>query len=146
MIIFNNFPIFGRNILGIFFPKQHQKLTNCYKNIKMMYDQTYQHRAKSSVSTKKIVHNKCILSFRKNYNIPLSQLTKKKISLSKKGKELKKSTILKIIGSLKGRVFSKKHKNNLKNSLSGHKNPMFGRIHSKFVRRKISKNLMTRNA
>lgn len=146
MINFTNFSIFGRNNLGIFFPKQHQKLTNCYKNIKMMYDQTFQHRAKSSVSIKKIVHSKCFLGFRKNYNTPLSQLTKKKISLSKKGKKLKKSTILKIIESLKGRVFSKKHKNNLKNSLSGHKNPMFGRIHSKFVRRKISKNLMREKA
>ena len=146
MITIINFPIFGRNNFGIFFPRQYQKFTNCHKNIKMMYDQTFQHRAKSSVSIKKFCHNKCFLGFRKNYNIPLSQLTKKKISLSKKGKELKKSTILKIIESLKGRVFSEKHKNNLKNSLSGHKNPMFGRIHSKFVRRKISKNLMTRNA
>jgi len=90
MITFNNFPIFGRNNLGIFCPKQHQKLNNCYKNIKMMYDQTFQHRAKFSVSIKKFGHNKCFLGFRKNHNIPLSQLTKKKISLSKKGKKLKK--------------------------------------------------------
>ena len=71
MIIFNNFPIFGRNILGIFFPKQHQKLTNCYKNIKMMYDQTYQHRAKSSVSTKKNVNNKNTINIRGYIGISL---------------------------------------------------------------------------
>ena len=78
MINFTNFPNFARNNLGIFFPQEHQKLINCNKNIKMIYDQTFQHRAKSSVSIKKIVHHKCFLGFRKNYNTPLSQLTKKK--------------------------------------------------------------------
>ena len=67
------------------------------------------------------------------------------MSFSKKGKKLKKNVKLKISESLKGRLFSDKHKNNLRLALSGLKNPMFGRTHSKFIRRKISISLIGKN-
>lgn len=114
------------------------------KQFKMLYNQTFQHRAKLSVFSKGPIFWKnkkelCILP--RKVDLSISQSTRKKISLSKKGKKIKKSTAHKISNSLKGRVFSEKHKFNLKKALSGIKNPMFGRLHSKFVRRKISKNL-----
>jgi hypothetical protein len=114
------------------------------RRFNMMYHQTFQHRAKIS-------------SLKKNFNLPdqkkktsnssidsvflVSQFTKKKISLSKKGKKLEKNVICKISDSLKKRVLTEKHKNNLKKALSGVKNPMFGRLHTKYIKRKISKSL-----
>ena len=80
-----------------------------------------------------------------NSGILVSQFTKKKISLSKKGKKLEKNVICKISDSLKKRVLTEKHKNNLKKALSGIKNPMFGRLHTKFIKRKIGKSLVKKN-
>jgi hypothetical protein len=109
-----------------------------------MYDQTFQHRAKSSFFLKsfRILTNETFTTtHRRMMEVPVSQLTRKKISLSKKGKKLKLATTVKISNSLKGRSFSIAHKKNLKMALSGIKNPMFGRLHSRFVKRKISNTL-----
>ena len=118
------------------------------RRFKMMYHQTFQHRAKIS-SLKK---NFNFLDQKKktsintiNSGILVSKFTKKKISLSKKGKKLEKNVICKISDSLKKRVLTEKHKNNLKKALSGIKNPMFGRLHTKFIKRKIGKSLVKKN-
>ena len=130
----------------IIFPKKNY--TTLSGKIKMMYTQTFQHRAKISflkknpkISTiKKLTPN-----IQTNSSFPVSHLTRKKISLSKKGKKLKKSVIYKISESLKKRVLTEEHKKNLKKALLGIKNPMFGRLHSKFIKRKIGKSLTKKN-
>ena len=109
----------------------------------MMYTQTFQHRAKLSSLKKNPEHSTrggTIGTIQTNPGFSVSQLTRKKISLSKKGKKLKKNVIYKISESLKKRVLTQEHKKNLKKALVGIKNPMFGRLHSKFIKRKISNN------
>lgn len=116
----------------------------CHKKFNMMYDQTFQHRARSSFflkSFRPLTNERCTPTPRRRPEVPISQLIRKKISLSRKGKKLKVETKAKISNSLKGRSFSDAHINNLKIALSGIKNPMFGRLHSRFVKRKISNSL-----
>ena len=40
---------------------------------------------------------------------------------------------------------TEEHRKNLKKALMGIKNPMFGRLHSKFIKRKIGKNSTKKN-
>jgi len=119
-----------------------------FRNFKMLYEHTFQHRAKISIIVKKIkLLNTTIklTNHLKGSKLPISQLTRKKIGLSKKGKKKGCNITFKISNSLRGRFFSEKHKNNLKKALSGVKNPMFGRFHSKHVKRRISKGLIKKN-
>jgi len=118
------------------------------KNFKMLYDHTFQHKAKISVLVKKSKFLTTTLKLTNNIinsKLPISQLIRKKISLSKKGKKREGGIAFKISNSLRGRFFSDKHKNNLKKALSGFKNPMFGKFHSKYVKRRISKGLIKKN-
>lgn len=115
-----------------------------FRRFKMIYYQTFQHRAKISSLKKKsnlFDQKKKTSTNPINSGFLVSQFTKKKISLSKKGKKLEKNVICKISDSLKKRILTEKHKNNLKKALSGIKNPMFGRLHTKFIKRKIGKSL-----
>jgi len=141
----------------IFFTNINDRYSNIFylgqtvvktRNFTMIYRQTFQHRARLSILRKNNISPSSTIqlyNFQKYSNLPFSQLTRKKMSFSKKGKKLKKNVKLKISESLKGRLFSDKHKNNLRLALSGLKNPMFGRTHSKFIRRKISISLIVKN-
>jgi hypothetical protein len=141
----------------IFFTNINDRYSNIFylgqtvvktRNFTMIYRQTFQHRARLSILRKNNISPSSTIqlyNFQKYSNLPFSQLTRKKMSFSKKGKKLKKNVKLKISESLKGRLFSDKHKNNLRLALSGLKNPMFGRTHSKFIRRKISISLIGKN-
>merc|ERR1712166_277888 len=122
-----------------------------YDECNMLHDHTFQHRARISILIEnfKPLNNKANIfkhTVSSNHSVsstlPVSQLTRKKISLSKKGKKLKKKVAFKISNSLRGRSLTDKHKSNLKWALSGIKNPMFGRLHSKYVRITISKSLI----
>jgi|SouAtlMetagenome_1021521.scaffolds.fasta_scaffold29227_1 hypothetical protein len=131
--------------LNIFPKKNYIPLSG---KIKMLYIQTFQHRAKISSlkkSTKLSPKKKTTSIIQTNSGFSVSQLTRKKISLSKKGKKLKKNVIYKISESLKKRVLTEEHRKNLKKALMGIKNPMFGRLHSKFIKRKIGKNSTKKN-
>jgi|Transcript_40641 hypothetical protein len=130
------------------FLKNQQRDHPYLKNFEMLYDHTFQHRAKISILVKKFKFLTTTLKLTSNVinsKLPISQLTRKKISLSKKGKKRGGGIAFKISNSLRGRFFSDKHKNNLKRALSGFKNPMFGRFHSKYVKRRISKGLIKKN-
>jgi len=116
-----------------------------HKSCMMYLDQTFQHRARLSLIKNfppKFEERSKIHNHQRNIDKSISQLTRKRISLSKKGKKMKKKVVLKIKNSLKGRKFSSIHKKNLKYSSIGIKNPMFGRLHSKMTKRKIGKKLM----
>lgn len=114
-------------------------------NFRMLFDQTFQHRAKLSLLknfSSSLENNLHVSRFQKKTDTTVSQLTRKRISLSKKGKKKKKSVICKISKALKGRIFSHNHKKNIGLSVLGIKNPMFGRLHSKISKRKIGKKLL----
>jgi hypothetical protein len=118
---------------------------NIHTNCRLYIDQTFQHRARLSL----LKSFSCnfekrfkIHDHQRNVDKSVSQLTRKRISLSKKGKKKKKKVVLKIKNSLKGRKFSSIHKKNIRHSLMGIKNPMFGRIHSKITKRRIGKKLL----
>lgn len=145
MLNFISFSGFSKKVMPHQYQNSFSKVKSSkIKQFKMLYNQTFQHRARLSVFSRGPIfrkNKKELFILPQKLDLSVSQNTRKKISLSKKGKRIKKSTAHKISNSLKGRVFSDKHKFNLKKALSGIKNPMFGRLHSKFVKRKISKNL-----
>lgn len=112
---------------------------------RMLFDQTFQHRAKLSLFknfSSTLENNLHVSRFQRKTDTTVSQLTRKRISLSKKGEKKKKSVICKISKALKGRIFSHNHKKNIRLSVLGIKNPMFGRLHSKISKRKIGKKLL----
>jgi hypothetical protein len=111
---------------------------------------SFQNRAKLSISLKNRklsgIHKESIkFSRRKKKKRSMSMLTRQKISLAHKGKKTKESTKKRISDSLKKRFLSKKYKRSLNIKLSGKKNPMFGKKHSIFTKRKISRTMRKKN-
>ena len=135
-------------IRNFYFIQNNSKENTFLKNFNMLYGSTFQHRAKISslkINTQSTNLKTSQVDILENFSSSMSQSTRRKISLSKKGRRIKNDIRFKISSSLKGRFLSDTHKQNIKHSLTGNKNPMFGRIHSKFVRRKISKSLVKSN-
>lgn len=135
-------------IRNFYFIQNNTKENSFPRNFNMLYGSTFQHRAKISslkINIQPMNLKTSQLNILENFKSPMSQSTRRKISLSKKGRRLNNNIKFKIRASLKGRFLSDTHKQNIKHSLTGNKNPMFGRIHSKFVRRKISKSLVKPN-
>lgn len=113
------------------------------KKSKLGYVSSFQNRAKLSISLKNRrlsgIHKESIkFSMKKKKKRSMTIFTRQKISLGLKGKKKKESTKKKISDSLKKRFLSEKWKKSLKIQFNGKKNPMFGKKHSIFTKRKIS--------
>ena len=81
------------------------------------------------------------LSKRMSTNNPMNNPeSRKKVSLSKVGTTLSSEARKKISEARAGKPLSGEHKRNISKSLTGDKNPFFGKKHTKETRLKMSKN------